>query len=89
MVGDGDGGGGGSGATVSGAAVMVMMMENRRGLSLVLVVLFVLLCAAGVPSMLVAPAVAPTAAAPVTALEAADLRDEVGCGVWMGIKVAS
>ncbi|KAG0587339.1 hypothetical protein KC19_2G157600 [Ceratodon purpureus] len=63
------------------AVVMVRMVENRRGLSLAasgLVVMVLLLgVSVGVPSMLVAPAIAPAVAAPVTALEAADLRDEV------------
>lgn len=65
---------------LSSAALMVMLVENRRGLSLaawLLLALFLLLCSAGVPSMLVSPAIAPAAAASVTAREAADLRDEV------------
>jgi hypothetical protein len=63
------------------AAMVMMVVENRRGLSLAawaVVVVVLLVCSVGVPSILISPAIAPASAAPVTALEAADLRDEVG-----------
>lgn len=63
------------------AAMVMMVGENRRGLSLAawaaVVVVVLLVCSVGVPSILILPAIAPASAAPVTALEAADLRDEV------------